>query len=186
MGGWTRTGDIGYLDDDGYLYLTDRLKDVIIKGGMNISTVEVENALREHPLVTDCAIFGIPTNPTARRWPRRSFQIIRFSLEDIRGFLSAELSVHKIPKKLLRLTELPRNRSGKVLKNDLRARYPARQETKACSASVRAAATDRTGYLVSNRPNSACAASTASAWVTIRPDAAAHWRRYVAASSAVA
>lgn len=138
VSGWTRTGDIGYLDDDGYLYLTDRLKDVIIKGGMNISTVEVENALREHPLVTDCAIFGTPDESHGEEVAAAIVSDYPLSLEDIRSFLGARLSVHKIPKRLLRLTELPRNRSGKVLKNDLRARYPARQATKACSASAEA------------------------------------------------
>lgn len=137
VNGWTRTGDVGYLDDDGYLYLTDRLKDVIIKGGMNISTFEVENALRKHPQVTDCAIFGIPDKSYGEEVAAAIVSGRPLSLSDIRGFLGAELAAHKIPTKLMRLTELPRNRSGKVLKNDLRARYPARQETLACGPPAR-------------------------------------------------
>jgi long-chain acyl-CoA synthetase len=133
VNGWTRTGDVGYLDDDGDLYLTDRLKDVIIKGGMNISTVEVENALRRHPHVTDCAIFGIPDMSYGEEVAAAIVSHQPLSLSDVRGFLGAKLAAHKIPTKLLRLTELPRNRSGKVLKNDLRARYPARQEPTPCS-----------------------------------------------------
>lgn len=138
VNGWTRTGDVGYLDNDGYLYLTDRLKDVIIKGGMNISTVEVENALRKHPQVTDCAIFGVPDKSHGEEVAAAVVSDYPLSLGDIRGFLNAQLAVHKIPTKLLRLAELPRNRSGKVLKNDLRARYPARQETRACQLPARA------------------------------------------------
>ena len=128
VNGWTRTGDAGYLDDAGHLYLTDRLKDVIIKGGMNISTVEVEDALRKHPQVTDCAVFGIPG---AARGEEVAAAIVSghpLSLSDVRSFLGTRLAAHKIPTQLLRLTELPRNRSGKVLKNDLRTRYTARRE----------------------------------------------------------
>jgi len=132
VNGWTRTGDVGYLDDDGYLYLTDRLKDVIIKGGMNISTVEVENALRKHPYVTDCAIVGIPDESYGEEVAAAIVSHQPLSLRDLRGFLGAELAAHKIPTKLLRLTELPRNRSGKILKSDLRARFPAPQEPVPC------------------------------------------------------
>jgi acyl-CoA synthetase (AMP-forming)/AMP-acid ligase II len=124
VNGWTRTGDAGYLDDGGYLYLTDRLKDVIIKGGMNISTVEVENVLRNHPHVTDCAIFGIPDPSHGEEVAAAIVSDCPLSLSDIRGFLGPRLAAHKIPTGLLSLTELPRNRSGKVLKKDLRARYP--------------------------------------------------------------
>lgn len=128
VNGWTRTGDIGYLDDAGYLYLTDRLKDVIIKGGMNISTVEVEDTLRKHPQVTDCAVFGIPGPSHGEEVAAAIVSGHPLSLSDVRSFLGARLAAHKIPTQLLRLTELPRNRSGKVLKNDLRTRYTARRE----------------------------------------------------------
>jgi acyl-CoA synthetase (AMP-forming)/AMP-acid ligase II len=124
VNGWTRTGDAGYLDDAGYLYLTDRLKDVIIKGGMNISTVEVENALRHHPHITDCAVFGIPDPSHGEKVAAAIVSDRALSLSDVRGFLGARLAAHKIPTELLSLTQLPRNRSGKVLKKDLRARYP--------------------------------------------------------------
>jgi acyl-CoA synthetase (AMP-forming)/AMP-acid ligase II len=125
VNGWTRTGDAGYLDDGGYLYLTDRLKDVIIKGGMNISTVEVENALREHPHVTDCAVFGVPDRSHGEEVAAAIVSGHPLSLSDVRGFLGGRLAAHKIPTQLLSLAELPRNRSGKVLKKDLRARYRA-------------------------------------------------------------
>ncbi|HTT52211.1 MAG TPA: AMP-binding protein [Streptosporangiaceae bacterium] len=129
MNGWTRTGDVGYLDDDGYLYLTDRLKDVIIKGGMNISTVEVEDTLRKHPRVADCAVFGIPSASHGEEVAAAIVSGHPLTLSDLRSFLGARLAAHKLPTHLLRLTELPRNRSGKVLKNDLRTRYAAgRQE----------------------------------------------------------
>jgi long-chain acyl-CoA synthetase len=126
VNGWTRTGDAGYLDDDGYLYLTDRLKDVIIKGGMNISTIEVESALRQHPYVTDCAVFGIPDTSHGEEVAAAIVSGRQLSANDMRSFLAAQLAAHKIPTKVLWLTELPRNRSGKVMKNQLRARFPAR------------------------------------------------------------
>jgi acyl-CoA synthetase (AMP-forming)/AMP-acid ligase II len=137
VNGWTRTGDVGYLDDAGYLYLTDRLKDVIIKGGMNISTVEVENTLRMHPNVADCAVFGIPDISHGEQVAAAVVSDHPLSLSDVRGFLGGRLAAHKIPTEVLRLPELPRNRSGKVLKNDLRARYPARHEIRACSSAIR-------------------------------------------------
>jgi acyl-CoA synthetase (AMP-forming)/AMP-acid ligase II len=130
--GWTRTGDAGYQDDAGYLYLTDRLKDVIIKGGMNISTVEVENSLQRHPQVTDCAVFGIPDISHGEQVAAAIVSDRPLSLGDLRGFLAGQLAAHKIPTELVRLPELPRNRSGKVLKNELRSRFSARQATRAC------------------------------------------------------
>ena len=81
--GWLRTGDIGYLDEDGYLYITDRAKDMIIRGGENMYCVEIENRLVEHPAIADAAVIGVPhpelgeevkavvqVEPGARRSPR--------------------------------------------------------------------------------------------------------------------
>lgn len=131
VNGWTRTGDAGYLDDDGYLHLTDRLKDVIIKGGMNISTIEVETALRQHPHVTDCAVFGIADSSHGEEVAAAIVSDRWLSASDMREFLVAQLAAHKVPTKVLRLAELPRNRSGKVLKNELRARFAGSQQVTA-------------------------------------------------------
>ncbi|MQA26154.1 MAG: AMP-binding protein [Micromonosporaceae bacterium] len=123
--GWTRTGDAGYLDPDGCLYIVDRLKDVIIKGGINISSVEVENALREHPAVADCAVFGVPDQTHGEDVAAALVLRRPISPRDMRGFLTARLAPHQIPKRFVHLAALPRNRSGKVVKHELRARLLA-------------------------------------------------------------
>jgi acyl-CoA synthetase (AMP-forming)/AMP-acid ligase II len=118
--GWTRTGDAGYLDGSGYLHLVDRLKDVIIKGGINIGSLEVENALREHRAVTDCAVFGVPDRVHGEDLAAALVLSQAVPLRDLRDFLRSRLPPHKIPTRFLKLDKLPRNRSGKVVKNQLR------------------------------------------------------------------
>jgi acyl-CoA synthetase (AMP-forming)/AMP-acid ligase II len=119
-GGWTRTGDVGYLDESGCLHLVDRLKDVIIKGGINIGSVEVENALREHWAVADCAVFGYPDKTLGEDLAAALVLRHQVSLRDLRDFLRTRLPPHKIPSQFLKLDKLPRNRSGKVVKGQLR------------------------------------------------------------------
>jgi acyl-CoA synthetase (AMP-forming)/AMP-acid ligase II len=121
VGGWTRTGDLGYLDGDGYLHLVDRLKDVIIKGGINIGSLEIENVLREHPAVADCSVLGV-TDPLHGEEVACAV-VLRSpaSPGELRAFVGERLARHKIPRHVLELDELPRNRSGKVLKGELRA-----------------------------------------------------------------
>lgn len=119
-GGWTRTGDVGYLDESGRLYLVDRLKDVIIKGGLNIGSAEVENVLREHWAVADCAVFGYPDKTLGEDLAAALVLRHQVSLRDLRDFLRAQLPPHKIPARFLKLERLPRNRSGKVVKSQLR------------------------------------------------------------------
>jgi acyl-CoA synthetase (AMP-forming)/AMP-acid ligase II len=131
--GWTRTGDSGYLDEDGYLYLVDRIKDVIIKGGVNIGSVEIENALREHPAISDCAVVGVP-DPLHGEEVAAALVVRRpVSPYELRKFLAARLAPHKVPQRFLELAMLPRNRSGKVLKRELQARLAA--ETRPAQAS---------------------------------------------------
>jgi acyl-CoA synthetase (AMP-forming)/AMP-acid ligase II len=117
--GWTRTGDSGYVDGDGYLYLMDRLKDVIIKGGINISSLEIENALREHPAISDCAVVGVPDPLHGEEVAAALVVRQRVSVYELRQFLSARLAPHKIPQRYVELAVLPRNRSGKVVKREL-------------------------------------------------------------------
>ena len=123
--GWYRTGDAAYVDADGYLYLFDRVKDMIVSGGENIYPAEVENALHHHIAVRDCAVIGVPD----ARWGEAVKAIvvlkegenadeaglIAFAREHIAGF--------KCPKSVDFMTELPRNPSGKVLKKELRKLY---------------------------------------------------------------
>lgn len=126
--GWFRTGDLGYTDRDGFYYVVDRMKDVIIRGGENIYCAEVEAALLEHPQVRDAAIVGLPH----ARYGEEVAAVIQVLpdaveedlAEDIRTALAGRLARYKIPT-TIRFTEgdLPRTATGKVLKRDLRERY---------------------------------------------------------------
>jgi acyl-CoA synthetase (AMP-forming)/AMP-acid ligase II len=120
--GWTRTGDAGYLDESGYLHLVDRLKDVIIKGGITIGSLEVENALCEHQAVADCAVFGFPDRTHGENLAAALVLRQPVVFRDLRAFLFPRLAPHKIPTRFITLDELPRNTSGKVLKSQLRER----------------------------------------------------------------
>lgn len=123
--GWYHSGDIGYFDADGYLYIRDRLKDMIISGGENVYPAEVERALLEHPAIADVAIFGIP-DP---KWGEavKAAVVLRptqsLSQEDLIGFAQSRLAGFKCPKSVDFIAELPRNASGKVLKRVLREPY---------------------------------------------------------------
>jgi acyl-CoA synthetase (AMP-forming)/AMP-acid ligase II len=120
--GWTRTGDAGYVDDAGFLHLVDRLKDVIIKGGLTIGSLEVENALCEHGAVADCAVFGFPDRVHGENLAAAIVLREPIALRDLRDFLLPRLAAHKIPTRYLKLETLPRNTSGKVMKSQLRER----------------------------------------------------------------
>ena len=123
--GWFRSGDAGYVDDDGYLFLHDRVKDMIVSGGENVYPAEVENAVMGCEGVADVAVIGVPDE----KWGEAvkaivvkqagadvtSEQLIAWARERIAGF--------KVPKSVDFVTELPRNPSGKILKKDLRAPY---------------------------------------------------------------
>lgn len=122
-GGWYRTGDIGHVDEDGYLLITDRKKDIIIRGGENISSKEVEALLLSHPKIVDAAAVAAPDE--------RMGEVVRacvvlapgaaLSLDELREyFFAAGIAKQKTPERLSILSELPRNASGKVLKHELR------------------------------------------------------------------
>ena len=121
--GWLHTGDIGHLDDEGYLTITDRKKDMIIRGGENIYCVEIENRLVEHPAVADAAIIGVPHAELGEE-VKAVVQIEAgetLSEDDVRSWVRAELADFKVPAYVeLRAEPLPRNASGKLLKNVLR------------------------------------------------------------------
>lgn len=120
--GWFHTGDIGRLDEDGYLYIEDRKRDMIVSGGENIATPEVERVLYEHPDVLEAAVVGTPHE----RWGEvpRAFVVVRDgSPTDAAGlvdFCRARLARFKVPTEVVFVNELPRTPSGKVLKRDLR------------------------------------------------------------------
>ncbi len=125
-GGWLHTGDIGYLDDRGYLYLIDRKHDVIISGGANIYPREVEEVLVEHPEVREAVVFGVP-DP---EWG----ESVRAAIvprdpgappagTTIAGFCRAHIAAYKAPRSVVVLTEIPKNAYGKVLRRDVKRRH---------------------------------------------------------------
>jgi fatty-acyl-CoA synthase len=120
--GWLHSGDVGTVDEDGYVSVVDRIKDVIISGGENVYPAEVENALLSHPAVADCGVIGIPD----RRWGEvgRAVVVLRpghsASEADILGFLDGRLARYKIPKSVRFAAGLPRTATGKILKKQLR------------------------------------------------------------------
>jgi long-chain acyl-CoA synthetase len=121
--GWFRTGDIGHLDDEGYLYITDRKKDVIIRGGENIYSVEVEDRLVSHPDIVDAAVVGIPHEDLGEE-VKAVVQVRASSpltADDVRNWVGATLASFKVPSVVeIRTEPLPRNAAGKLLKNALR------------------------------------------------------------------
>jgi len=122
--GWHHTGDIGYLDAGNYLYIVDRAKDMIITGGFNVYSAEVEQALLAHPGVLDCAVVGLPDD----KWGERVTAVIQPypgqdpADDDIRTFVKARLGSVKTPKQVEVWPDLPRSKVGKVLKNEVKSR----------------------------------------------------------------
>ena len=125
--GFFRTGDLGYLDADGYAVITGRLKDVIIRKGENISAKEVEDLLYQHPGVADVAVVGLPDAERGELCCAVIVPAVGAPAPDFDAMVSflreQGLMVQKIPERLERLDALPRNPTGKVLKQELRARY---------------------------------------------------------------
>jgi long-chain acyl-CoA synthetase len=123
--GWLRTGDAGYRDEEGYVFLHDRIKDMVISGGENVYPAEVENALTQHPDVADVAVIGVPHE----RWGETVKAIVvrrpGASVEgaELREFTRERLARYKCPTSVDFRDELPRNASGKVLKHVLRDEY---------------------------------------------------------------
>ncbi|MGH8249885.1 MAG: class I adenylate-forming enzyme family protein [Steroidobacteraceae bacterium] len=123
--GWLHTGDAGRLDADGYLYVCDRIKDMIISGGENIYPREVENVLFEHPAVADAAVIGVPD---AQYGETVMAVVVRrtgmeLSADEVVAHCRRQLGGYKLPRRVKFAASLPRNPSGKVLKNELRAPY---------------------------------------------------------------
>jgi long-chain acyl-CoA synthetase len=123
--GWLHTGDLGRFDADGFLYLVDRAKDLVIRGGENISSAEVEAALFEHPAVTDAAVIGIPHHVLGEEVGA----VVHLapgamaSAEELRAFVGERLAAFKVPVQIWFDDEpLPRNPAGKILKKDLKMR----------------------------------------------------------------
>jgi acyl-CoA synthetase (AMP-forming)/AMP-acid ligase II len=122
-GGRLRTGDIGHLDEDGYLFIHDRVKDMIISGGENIYPAEVENVLMDHPSVADCAVIGVPDE----KWGETPKAIVVLDGEidagELIDYCRARLAHFKCPTSVDQVDAIPRNPTGKVLKRTLREPY---------------------------------------------------------------
>ncbi len=120
--GWHHTGDIGYLDDEGFLYVVDRAKDMIISGGFNVYSTEVEQTLMQHPDVQDCAVIGLPDE----KWGERVVAVVQPSNgRDVDGpaltaFVKERIGSVKTPKQVEVWPDLPRSKVGKVLKADIK------------------------------------------------------------------
>ncbi len=121
--GWFRTGDIGRVDDGGYIFVEDRLKDMIISGGENIYSIEVEQVLAEHPAVAEVAVIGVPDD----KWGEVVKAVVALegeaTAEEIIAFARERLAAYKCPKTIDFADELPRNPTGKILKKELRKPY---------------------------------------------------------------
>jgi acyl-CoA synthetase (AMP-forming)/AMP-acid ligase II len=120
--GWHHTGDVGHLDEDGYLFIVDRAKDMVITGGFNVYSTEVEQALMQHPDVQDCAVIGLPDE----KWGERVTAVVQLragagvDAEALRAFARERLGGVKAPKQVEVWPDLPRSKVGKVLKREIR------------------------------------------------------------------
>jgi fatty-acyl-CoA synthase len=121
--GWHHTGDIGYLNEENYLFIVDRAKDMIITGGFNVYSAEVEQVLMTHPGVQDCAVIGLPDE----KWGERVVAVVQARpgeavvAEEVRAFVKVRLGSVKAPKQVEVWADLPRSRVGKVLKAEIRS-----------------------------------------------------------------
>ncbi len=123
--GWFHTGDVAYADEDGFYFICDRIKDMVITGGENVYPAEVESVLYDHPGIADVAVIGLPDE----RWGEVVVAVVvpkpeaSLSLEEVRDFAGDRLARYKLPTRLEVVDVVPRNPAGKVLKFELRERF---------------------------------------------------------------
>lgn len=129
--GWFRSGDVAYLDDDGYLYVCDRVKDMIITGGENVYAAEVESVVLEHPAILNVAVVGAPDET----WGEMVVAAIvvrpgtTIDVEELRDFCGPKLARYKLPRRIHLMNELPLNGAGKLLKAEIRRIVASELET---------------------------------------------------------
>lgn len=127
--GWVVTGDVGRIDEEGFVFLMDRAKDMLIRGGENIYCIEVENALYDHPAIMDAAIIGIPHKVLGEE-VGAVVQVkpdMNVTVDELRRFVGSKIAAFKVPVEIqIQREPLPRNANGKIMKNDLRARFSPR------------------------------------------------------------
>ncbi|MGH3349449.1 MAG: acyl-CoA synthetase [Nocardioides sp.] len=120
--GWHHTGDIGYLDEDGFLHIVDRAKDMVITGGFNVFSTEVEQALMTHPAIADCAVIGLPDE----KWGERVTAVVlprpgaEVDIADLKAYVKERIGAVKTPKQIEVWPDLPRSKVGKVLKTEIK------------------------------------------------------------------
>ncbi|MFI5956369.1 long-chain fatty acid--CoA ligase [Cryptosporangium sp. NPDC051539] len=123
--GWHHTGDIGYLDDDNVLFIVDRAKDMVITGGFNVYSTEVEQAVLAHPAVQDCAVIGLPDE----KWGERVTAVVQlrrgYELDpkELTAFVKQRIGSVKTPKQVEIWPDLPRSKVGKILKNEIKKQF---------------------------------------------------------------
>jgi acyl-CoA synthetase (AMP-forming)/AMP-acid ligase II len=131
--GWLRTGDVASMDDDGFVYIKDRIKDMIISGGENVYPAEIENVILTHPDVAEVAVIGQPSET----WGESPFAIVvrkavktvaetdgQLTEADVLSYCEGKLGRFKLPKAVVFIDVIPRNANGKVLKRELRLQFP--------------------------------------------------------------
>lgn len=125
-GGWMHSQDVGYMDEAGFIYITDRIKDMIVSGAENVYSIEVESVISRHPAVDECAVIGVPDD----KWGERVHAIVvlkpgaSLTLEQLQGFARESIAGYKCPRSLdIHERPLPRSAAGKVLKTTLREPY---------------------------------------------------------------
>lgn len=124
-GKWYRSGDIGYLDENGYLFIVDRLKDMIITGGENVYPLEVEELLYTRAEIQECAVVGLPDKEFGERVT--AFIVLQKEQQldpiDLKAYLKTHLVGFKVPKEFIIVDELPKNPAGKLLKSQIKKSY---------------------------------------------------------------
>ena len=121
--GWHHTGDIGFFDEEGYLHIVDRAKDMIIAGGFNAYSVEVEQAVMAHPGIQDCAVIGLPDD----KWGERVVAVLQphpgveLAGDEVIAFVKERIGSVKAPKQIEIWPDLPRSKVGKVLKTEIKS-----------------------------------------------------------------
>lgn len=123
--GWLHTGDIAVMDADGYIFIQDRIKDMIISGGENIYPAEIENLLMAHEGIAEAAVIGQPS----QKWGESPFAVVvrrdaALAERDVIEFCRGRLASYKMPRGVVFVSEIPRNPSGKILKRILREQFP--------------------------------------------------------------
>ncbi|MDO6459678.1 acyl-CoA synthetase [Granulosicoccaceae sp. 1_MG-2023] len=123
--GYITSGDMGYMDEDGFLFIADRVKDMVISGGVNIYPAEIESVLHNYPGIRDCAVFGVPDEEFGESVMAvlETEPEVSLSIDELRSYLRAHLAGFKVPRQIEIGQDLPREDSGKIFKRRLRDRY---------------------------------------------------------------